>query len=679
MLKISDPLSLAIIAVNLFLFSSSATSSGSIQNLGALNGGNRTFVSGISSNGLVAAGFANNGAVANRQEAFRWTAETGLVSLGLLNGGTVSNANAVNADGSVIVGAARDGANLNRFRAFRWTPAGMVSLGILNGGLSSVANGVNANGNIVVGSATNGAAANRPEAFRWAQETGIVSLGLLNGGVTSEALGISADGTTIVGRANDGANGQLLTAFRWTQSLGQLVSLGMLPGYSTSLARAASSNGAVIVGSATDGVAPQSSLAFMWTENGGMVSLGRLPGGNISVARGLSADGSVIVGQADNSNGDVRATRWTAATGWQTVEAWLAAGGATIPPGTPATFLALGVSADGTVLVGNFEDGFAFIARVSPIGTGLVSVSDLYESLNSVALAPNLGLETGKLILNGIHGHPLDNRIREGNHGVWVGGDWGYFKNTTNSQRGPIGVAEIGYAHSFFDCFQAGVGIGESASAQNFNSNSKISSRGTYFIAEAIAELPYQLWGTITGYYLFGRENINRGYNGATASSSYAKPTLTTPGIRARLDWENAAQLAKVCLSPYADLGYVSSKINAYTENNGSFPATFNGRRAEATEARVGLNGALPVGCVDYVATLEGVHRFQSRGVVSNGQLLGLFDFNLAGQKMQQNWLRGAVGLKLQLAAGVLSLYLNGATKGQDPRAWAAVNYNLSF
>ena len=46
----------------------------------------------------------NPGTFFGRNEAFRWTAETGLVSLGLLPGDTFSEARGVSADGAVVVG-----------------------------------------------------------------------------------------------------------------------------------------------------------------------------------------------------------------------------------------------------------------------------------------------------------------------------------------------------------------------------------------------------------------------------------------------------------------------------------------------------------------------------------------------------------------------------------------------
>jgi probable HAF family extracellular repeat protein len=77
-----------------------------------------------------------------------------------------------------------------------------------------------------------------------------------------------------------------------------------------------------------------------------MQDLGTL-GGWGSAAYGVSADGSVVVGWAENSAGQWRAFRWTAAGGMQDL--------GTLPGGDESW--AYGVSADGSVVVGGGGEG----------------------------------------------------------------------------------------------------------------------------------------------------------------------------------------------------------------------------------------------------------------------------------------------------------------------------------
>jgi len=104
---------------------------------------------GVSENGLAIVGFMSNSR--NEDEAFRWTAEDGVVGIGVPPGSSNSTAEAVSGDGSVIVGSFRGPASP---RAFRWTAKdGMVELADLPGGISEGnASDISADGTLIVGS-----------------------------------------------------------------------------------------------------------------------------------------------------------------------------------------------------------------------------------------------------------------------------------------------------------------------------------------------------------------------------------------------------------------------------------------------------------------------------------------------------------------------------------------------
>ena len=170
---------------------------------------------------------------------------------------------------------------------------------------------------------------------------------LAGGSLYSDANGVSADGSTVTGYSDAGTNpGGLIRyeAFRWTASSGML-GLGDLPGGPYySIGTSVSSDGSVVTGYSADA---QTDLgggiqqAFRWTQSGGMVGLGRLVAGNHSQALGISADGSVIVG------GSGGAFRWTAGGGMAPLSQ---------PPGYIGSLAQLGVSADGSVTVGWLDD-----------------------------------------------------------------------------------------------------------------------------------------------------------------------------------------------------------------------------------------------------------------------------------------------------------------------------------
>jgi probable HAF family extracellular repeat protein len=201
----------ALLSAMVLLFVATATSwSQSLTWLGTLPGYDKSFARGVSADGRVVVGYAENAEGYFR--AFRWTAAGGMEDLGTL-GSDESYAYGVSADGRVVVGVDENAAGL--WRAFRWTAdGGMADLGTLGDDLS-VALDISADGRVVVGWARNATGPER--AFRWTAAGGVEDLGTL-GGSYSVANGVSSDGRVVVGYAQN-AYGQV-RAFRWTATGG---------------------------------------------------------------------------------------------------------------------------------------------------------------------------------------------------------------------------------------------------------------------------------------------------------------------------------------------------------------------------------------------------------------------------------------------------------------------------
>jgi probable HAF family extracellular repeat protein len=128
-------------------------------------------------------------------------------------------------------------------------------------------------------------------------------------------------------------------AFRWAPATG-LRDLGVLPGGDQSIAIAISAGENVVVGGFWH--------AFRWTAATGMTDLGTL-GGPESAELAANRDGSVIAGSSltSQSTGSSQAFRWTAKTGMQTWAKLVSA------PQRLIVQSAVGVSQDGTVIIGN--------------------------------------------------------------------------------------------------------------------------------------------------------------------------------------------------------------------------------------------------------------------------------------------------------------------------------------
>jgi probable HAF family extracellular repeat protein len=668
-----------------------------VSDLGVLNGGTSSQGYGINAAGNVAVGSATDGAAGNAVTAWRWTPTGGLTGLGMLNGGNQSNAYTTNALGDVVIGMAADGAAGNQLRAYRWTQAtGMVSLGVLNGGTETQAFAVNAAGDVVAGSASDGAVAipgvdQAIRAVRWTQGTGLVSLGLINGGSFSNAYGINAAGDVVVGVGADGAAGNQIRAFRWTQA-GGMVNLGTLNGGNSSTARATNAMGDVVVGFSADGAAANADRAFRWTQAGGMVSLGVVNGGNASRAFGVDSTGNVVVGRsADGAAANaLRGFRWTQATGMQSIEAWLAAGGVVVNPAAAKTAVAQATNSDGSVVVGTLDNNHAYLARVTAAGTtgaggaaagnGMIDLVQYNQSLAGSAGAAAIALQAADVALHGAHGSPMRGLLAAGGQSFSVAGDVGR-GSAASSSTGDLGVAEVSYARGLRDGAMVKMALGHSSSSQDtaFGGNTRI--RGTYLLPEVIfklADSPVHF--TVSGYYNTGNATLKRGYsNAGTPVVSQGDAQASTTALRIRADWLNAASWGGTALTPYASLTQIHSRLGAYTETGGGFPAYWEARSESATQARVGVDAVHAISDkLSLLGRVEVGHRFQSQGANARGQVLGLFAFDLSGQSYKQDWARVSAGIEGKFGDGVGSLVLNASTEGQTPRYLLAANYRWS-
>lgn len=220
--------------------------------------------------------------------AFRWTATQGMKPLErLLNASWSSSAAwAVSSDGSVVAGYGTPATGPTQ--ACIWTTAGISALGGPSGGTFENAYAISADGAVVAGY---GATANGSGGMRWTAAGGTLSLEGFGGG-----RGVSGDGSVVVGSGHLGLPGASI----WTEAGG--TQLLRAEGGGTALA--VSANGRVVVGYARD-LVDASTFAFVWDQANGMRDLQEvlehdcnldLSGWSLNYATGVSADGLVIVG-----------------------------------------------------------------------------------------------------------------------------------------------------------------------------------------------------------------------------------------------------------------------------------------------------------------------------------------------------------------------------------------------
>lgn len=272
--------------------------------LGDLPGGEfNSTASAVSGDGSIVVGYGRS-ATSQPLTAMRWTEATGLMSIGDLPGGIEYGAAAdISADGTTIVG--NSSSSFSNAEAFRWTAeTGMVGLGVP----SSSALGVSADGEVIVGY-MNGS----PRPFRWTSATGVVNLGLPAGGFSKGfAHDVSADGSTVVGYVET-PTGEY-RGFLWRDGQGYQL-LDFLPGDELSNARDISADGTRIVGHSRhfgtfraalwQGPHVVRDLKEMLELDFGL----DLSGWELWEAYAISADGTTIVGFGENPQGGEEAWR----------------------------------------------------------------------------------------------------------------------------------------------------------------------------------------------------------------------------------------------------------------------------------------------------------------------------------------------------------------------------------
>jgi probable HAF family extracellular repeat protein len=291
-----------------------------------------------------------------KQEAFRWTLSGGLTRFAIPPNALVQRSLGVSGNGGVMVGELvtpfADGTFSSELeeieglvRPFRWAPSGGLEwLPVPDGSENTAAVAVSADGAKVVGYMDS---EDGYQACHWTTAGGLQGLGFLPGGIESRALAVSSNGSVIAGYSH-GTEG--IRAFRWTAA-GGMQNLGLLTNGAISRAAGMSADGAVVVGVVEgNGQDKEDKRAFRWTAPQGMVELVAPAGTDEATAMAVSADGNIVVGLMTDTNACTRAFIWDQTNGMRSVKSVLTSAGVDI--GTWLLSMAMGVSADGRVVVG---------------------------------------------------------------------------------------------------------------------------------------------------------------------------------------------------------------------------------------------------------------------------------------------------------------------------------------
>ncbi|MCX8086322.1 MAG: autotransporter domain-containing protein [Rhodocyclaceae bacterium] len=634
-----------------------------------------TRATGVSGDGSTVVGYIST---ASGGQAYKWTESGGLVTLGIPGN---SAARGVSNNGSVIVGTSYG----SPLRAFVWNN-GSISY-ITVDGSDVYGNAVSSNGSVVVGGVYN-SGSNTGYAYRWTSSGGLENLGKLTGDAEAVATAVNSNGSVVVGTSY-GTYGANPKAFRWTSS--GMTGLGNLTGKTKSEATGVSGDGSIVVGSSYSNDDKSDALAFRWTSSG-MTSLNTL-GGSASWANAISADGNVIVGDSYDSSNQLRGFRW-ASNSMQSITDWLASAGVTVGSGiVPRT--ANATNADGCVVVGELDNGEAYVARagcssgsnkitaINGGGSGLISVQQISNTLTQAAANVGITLQSVGVVLHGAHSRPLSRRVEAGKHAFWVAGDLG--RDEHGERDGNLGLAEVGLGRNFGP-LQVNAALGHTWSKFAQPLDSHIKHEGSFLFAEGLLPLSGGkddgLWAVLMGYHHWGDAKIRRGYlNAGLPDHSTGQPGVRSWAVSLGLEWQNLVKSADFSLSPYANLTHTRAKVDAYTETGGAWPAAFAGRSESTNDLRIGANAVKTLGAAKLLGTLEATHRFEDRAAAATATILGPggFTVTVPGQSYERTWLRAGLGIEGKLGGGQGSLMLNATSRGEMPSYWLAASWRMAF
>jgi len=316
---------------------------------------------------------------------------------------------------------------------------------------------------------------------------------------------------------------------------------------------------------------------------------------------------------------------------------------------------------------------------LTPTQPSAVTRDAVYQSVASTIAAMSQLRNVGNIILNGMHGDPLMRLAPANQSTAWVAGDLG--RDDHAGRDGYLGATEFGVAHNT-GAVQFGLSLGNAFGRQASELGGFTRFEGNYVLGEGIAFVPgTPLVATVSGLYQIGDIASNRGYEvAADRVYSTGSSGVRTTGGAIRLDWKDAVLWKGLQVTPFSKFSLVNTKIDAFSEVGGSFPAEFSRRNETIYEQSLGITFNYGLSqSVKLRAIVEGVHRFNEKGQGSEGKFAALPSLNTQGAEFRQDWLRTSFGVSAPLGPGIFSISANATTCGEQASAWLASSYQVNF
>jgi hypothetical protein len=313
---------------------------------------------------------------------------------------------------------------------------------------------------------------------------------------------------------------------------------------------------------------------------------------------------------------------------------------------------------------------------------GVVDFADWMSSVNNQHRTHNAGVTLASLPLEGAHHRPMMSFDRMGKDTqYWATGDFG---SSSRVRDVKVTSGEVGVNKDIGPNTLAGFAIGRGQQNQDLALDGSNNVVGNYFLGE----IDYRPFGSQWIVSLLGMvgswdAKINRGYdNGGSTDYSLGQTDIITRSARLRVDAPVLFSVAGFGFSPYASYAVTQTTVDAYTENGGGLPASYDEQQHNATEARLGMMATNVLNAkTKLIISLEGIHRFDGAGPALTGQdITGSVGFSLPGQAPRPDCVRLGVDVDYKLAADtLLNVSAHASTVGEVADVSGAISIRRAF
>ncbi|MEI6248575.1 MAG: autotransporter domain-containing protein [Verrucomicrobiota bacterium] len=641
---------------------------------------------GLSANGLYVVGSAYTSGNNTVSNGFVWSAAgtpvTG-IGAGFAND---SNLLYVNNDGTLALGGFWNGSNA---QAFVWKQAGntetsFAQIANLSAGQNSYLTYVTADLSVALlqvnGNSTS-------TIYRWSPVTAqFTHLDLSAVSANCDATGLSADGSTVIAQA--GSKVHRWTATGWdldlTASLTGVQSAysnsNNYYGYGNGLSTNISADGKALVGIY---YYANNTKPFYWSTTTGAIDLlASMPNAQQSGPSPIiSADGKVVFGSIyENSTSNV--FRWSAARGTQTLSAWLQSYGVDLTPFANWTFqYATATSPDGAVLLGTARESqgmsFPFIATAK-------GVTDVNAWMGTVVGANSfyaMGYELSHLPMEGAHHRTLASYGDLGGlSSFWATGDFG---GSSEGAKSEVSSGEVGVSTALAPQLIVGLAAGRGRQSQELALGGSSLVEGNYVFFET--DYKFAQAGVLSVTLSAGswKGELDRGYLvGANVDHSIGHGDANSRAARLRYDTPFYKVADKFSVGAFGSYTWTALKVDAYAEEGGAFPATYDRQEHTAREGRLGLVGVYVVNeSLEVRLSAELVHRYDgAQPSLTGTDVTGNLPFSMAGTQNVANQGRYGVELDQRLDKRTIINYsLHASGVGSLPEVSGAISFRRGF